>query len=82
MKSSPIGKRRRLYWHLCALAVLVLCIISLSPLVIPAGKIAPLVRGLPRALWAGIVIYWAVVVLTIIAARIHPDNGCDEGDTR
>jgi hypothetical protein len=72
-------KKKRLYWNLCSLAVVVLCILALSPLVLPPGQIEPAIASLPRALWAGILIYCGIVVLTIIAIRVDPDDETDEG---
>ena len=44
---------KNLYWKLCCAAVILLSILCFTPLVIPAHEYRPLLWGLPRTLWAG-----------------------------
>jgi len=57
-----------------------LCVISFTPLVIPAEKSTPMFLGVPRTLWAGLLVYVAMVVLTWIGTRVHPEADKDTGD--
>lgn len=70
--------RKPLAWRLCVLATVVLCILSYSPLVIPLDVSTPALWGLPRTLWMGILAYLAIVAVTFVATRVHPDLDDDE----
>ncbi|MCP9237623.1 hypothetical protein [Lewinella sp. JB7] len=61
-------------WRICCtLAVVILCL-AFSPLFIPAGQHAPLLLGLPYALWTGIALCVLMVVITYVATLVHPGN--------
>ena len=74
--------KNSLYWNLCILAMIILSIIALSPLVIPQGKFTPLVFGMPRTLWAGVVVYALMVLVTFIGTRVHPKSENSEGESK
>jgi hypothetical protein len=57
--------------------VVVLSVISFTPLVIPAGEFRPTLVGIPLTLWAGGLIAFALVFLTWVAGRVYPE--ADEG---
>lgn len=63
------------YWVWCKVAAILLTALSLSPLVIPAGVYKPMLLGMPYTLWAGFLATVALVLLTYIATRVHPDEG-------
>ena len=65
---------KTLYWRLCCLKVVMLSALAFTPLVIPAGQYEPMLAGVPLTLWAGIGIAVALVALTWIGTRVHPDN--------
>ena len=67
-------------WTGCSVGVIVLCILAFSPLMIPTGKSDPLLWGIPRTLWAGMLVYVVIVVLTFIGTRVHPDIREHRGD--
>ena len=62
------------YWRICCVAMLVLSIVTFTPLVIPKGKIEPILLGLPLTLWAGAAIAFMMVLLTIMGALLHPEE--------
>ena len=66
------------YWKLCCAGAILLAVLTLTPLVIPQGEMAPLLGGVPRTLWAGILIAIAFVVLTFIGSRVHPAMHTEE----
>ena len=66
-------KKHNLAWPLCIVGIVALCVVSFTPLVIPAGKSTPVFLGVPRTLWAGILVYAAMVLLTFIGTRVHPE---------
>ena len=68
-------------WKLCIAGMVALCVLSFTPLVIPAGQSTPMVLGVPRTLWLGILIYAAMVVLTWIGTRVHPEADQDTGES-
>ena len=65
---------RRLYWRLCCLVFVALSILSFTPLVIPPGITEPLFGNLPRTLWTGILIAFAMLILTLVGVFVHPDG--------
>lgn len=67
-----------IYWKLCCAGAILLAVLTLTPLVIPAGVATPLLGGVPRTLWAGILIAIAFVVLTFIGSRVHPAMNTEE----
>jgi len=71
---NPVRNAKTLYWRLCCLAVAVLSVVTFTPLVIPAGRYEPMLGGVPLTLWAGIGVAVALVVLTFIGTRVHPDD--------
>lgn len=75
-------EKNTLYWYICILAAVILTIITFTPLVIPKGVYRPLIGGLPRTLWVGIVVYICFVVVTYIATRVHPKSAITKGDTK
>lgn len=70
----PLEKTNTLYWRLCSLAVVLLCVLTFTPLVIPAGQYMPLLAGLPLTLWSGLLIAWVLVALTFIGVYVHPGD--------
>ena len=68
-------------WRLCVVATIVLCILSYTPLVIPSGVSTPTLWGLPRTLWLGLLIYLAIVAVTFVATRVHPDIDDEDRDS-
>jgi len=75
-------KKNKTAWTACSIGVVALCVLAFSPLVIPTGKSEPLLLGIPRTLWTGILVYVVIVVLTFIGTRIHPDIREHRGDSQ
>ncbi|NQV35397.1 MAG: hypothetical protein HQ515_22070 [Phycisphaeraceae bacterium] len=73
-------KKHNLAWTLCIVGIVTLCVLSFTPLVIPAHESTPMFLGVPRTLWLGILVYVAMVVLTWIGTRVHPEADKDTGD--
>ena len=48
---------------------------------IPSSVSTPTLWGLPRTLWLGLLIYLAIVAVTFVATRVHPDIDDEEGDS-
>lgn len=65
-------QKRRLYWRLCFGAVIVLSVLTFSPLVIPSGTYRPMLGGMPYTLWTGILLTVFLVGLTYGATRYYP----------
>ena len=70
---NPVQNTKTLYWRLCCLKVVMLSVLAFTPLVIPPGRYEPMLAGMPLTLWAGIGIACALVALTYVGARVHPD---------
>lgn len=71
-------EEKSLYWKLCIIGTVVLSILTFTPLVIPMGTYRPSIGGVPRPLWAGILIYVLLVVVTYIGTRVYPGSDDDE----
>ena len=71
-------KRNKRIWQICVIAVIFIIIITFSPLVVSPGKIKPFLFGLPYTLWVGILLTIALVVITLIAGNVLPND--EEGE--
>ncbi len=57
----------RIRWTIYGVVVLILSVISFTPLVIPYGVAEPYFLGLPRTLWAGLLISLSIYVILVLA---------------
>jgi len=71
-------KNNKRIWQLCVAAVIFIIILTFSPLVIAQGKIQPFLFGLPYTLWIGILLTVALVIITLIAGNVLPND--EEGE--
>lgn len=69
-----------LLWRLCCAGMVLLAIATFTPLVIPAGGHEPMLAGIPRTLWAGVLVSLAMVLLALIGAWVHPSRDKDGSD--
>ncbi|MEM8965869.1 MAG: hypothetical protein AAF223_00765 [Bacteroidota bacterium] len=76
MSSTP----NKTYWYLCVAAVVLLSVITFTPLVIPAGVYEPMLFGLPYTLWVTFLIMILFVVITYIGTRVHPGRNDEDAD--
>ncbi len=67
-------KNKKLIWKLCVAAVLLIIIITFSPLVIAKGKIEPFFFGMPYTLWMSALLTMILVAITFFAGKILPDE--------
>lgn len=75
--SNP--KKRRTLWRVCYTSVVLVSAAAFTPLVIPSGVIEPELLGMPRTLWAGIVVTGLLVLLTYAATRVYPPETDPDG---
>ncbi|MDN3686330.1 MULTISPECIES: hypothetical protein [Cyclobacterium] len=73
-------EKKRLYWKICCIAAIFLCILTFTPLVIPQGIATPELAGVPYSLWTSFIITVLLVVLTYIGTRVHPGMQNEEED--
>ena len=66
--------KQKMYWRICVTAVVVIIVITFSPLIIAPGKINPSVFGLPFTLWTSILTTIALVVFTYLGGRVSPND--------
>ena len=76
-----MNKRKLKYWRICTLLVIILIIVTYTPLIIPSGVYKPMIMGIPYSLWTGFLITIALVVLTYIGSRVHQGNDDEEGES-
>lgn len=65
---------QRTLWRLSVAAVVLLSVITFTPLVLPLGSRRPFVLGMPYTLWTGILVTVAFVGLTYVATQVYPPN--------
>ncbi|MFB6272937.1 MAG: hypothetical protein ABEL51_08605 [Salinibacter sp.] len=65
---------QRTLWRLTVAAVVLLSVITFTPLVLPLGSYQPWVLGMPYTLWTGILVTVAFVGLTYVATQVYPPN--------
>jgi len=73
-------KKRKKYWTLCVVLVMVLMVLAYTPLMIPNGVYKPMILGIPYTLWTSFLITVILVALTYIGARVHPGSDEEEED--
>lgn len=61
-------------WRVLAVIVTILAALAFTPLVIPYGVAEPYVFGLPRTLWAGMLISILIYLMLIIAMITSKDE--------
>lgn len=54
--------------------MLLLSLLTFTPLIIPAGKIDPMLFGIPYTLWLGMLIAALMILITVLATFVHPDR--------
>lgn len=62
-------------WKIFWTIVLVLAALSFTPLVIPYGTSEPFLLGLPRTLWAGMLISILIYIVLIMVMITSKDEG-------
>ena len=73
-------KKRKLIWTLCQLGVVLVSIVTFTPLVIPQNTYLPELFGLPYTLWMGMLLSFCFTCLIFIGIKVHPGaskNGKD-----
>ncbi len=66
-------------WRLCCAGAILLSVITFTPLVIRPGQIEPRLFGLPHTLWAGMLVAFGLVLLTLVGSLVHPARHEEEG---
>jgi hypothetical protein len=73
-----MNKRKTRYWRICTALVVLLVIITYTPLIIPGGVYKPMVLGIPYTLWTSFLITAALVLITYIGSKVHPGKDEEE----
>lgn len=66
--------RRSFLWKFICAIVIAISSFTFTPIVLAPGVFHPAFLGLPRTLWIGIVIVFALIALTIVGGLVHPAN--------
>lgn len=64
-------------WKICCGAVIVVAILTFTPVITPAGRYQPKLMGMPYTLWMGILQAIILVVITYVGTRVHPGRKND-----
>lgn len=67
-ESDPLLIKRLKIWTATIWAFFVTALITFSPLIIPKGVSEPFILGLPRTIWAGLMVSVIFLIITAIAA--------------
>lgn len=67
-------KYNKKLWRIYVATVILIVVITFSPLIITPGKIKPALLGLPFTLWTTILTTIALVVLTYLGGRVSPND--------
>ncbi|MFO7670310.1 MAG: hypothetical protein R6W31_11680 [Bacteroidales bacterium] len=73
--------RKKRYWIICMILVVVLIVTAYTPLMIPHGVYKPMILGIPYSLWTSFLITVALVVITYIGGKVHPGSDEEEGES-
>ena len=58
--------------------MIILVIITYTPIIIPGGVYKPMVLGIPYSLWTSMLITATLVLITYIGSKVHPGNDEEE----
>lgn len=64
-------------WKICCGAVILVAILTFTPVVTPVGRYQPKLMGMPYTLWVGILQAIILVAITFVGTRIHPGRKND-----
>ena len=71
-------KNNKFLWRCCVIAVVVIIVITYSPLVIRTGKVDPFLLGMPYTLWLSMLQTILVVIMVYIGGIVMPND--EEGE--
>lgn len=71
---QKINKRKN--WRILRTIVIILCLLTFSPIIIPDGVFKPELLGVPYSLWTSFLITVILVFLTYLGTKMH--FGIDE----
>ncbi len=63
---------RKTIWTLCRVAVLILVILTFTPLFTPQNQADPFLWGMPYTLWMGLILSFLLLALTVLGSLVHP----------
>lgn len=66
-----------LAWKLCCIGIILLSIMTFTPLVIPAHQSDPTLGGVPYTLWAGIATAVVMMLVNFIGTLVYPGKEND-----
>lgn len=61
-----------LIWYLCCIGIILLSVLTFTPLVIPAYQADPAWYGIPYTLWTGIAMAVLIMLVNVVAALCYP----------
>lgn len=69
-----MNKKKNTRWRITYIIAILLAMITFTPLVIPYNQFRPMIGNIPYTLWVGILVYIALVILTLIGTKVYPDK--------
>jgi len=64
-------KRKKIPWYLSCTVMIVLSVLTFTPVITPAHTYKPMLMGIPYTLWTGFLLTVALVLITYIGASVH-----------
>lgn len=61
-------------WLLCKILFAVLILLTFSPLVVSEAEARPLLLGMPRTLWGGLLVSLGFIIITLVGAFVINDK--------
>ena len=72
--------KNTIYWRLSVIGAVIVSALSFSPFIIPMNRFDPIVLGMPRALWGGILTAFLLVLLTYLGTRYYMADENEVGE--
>ncbi len=70
---------KSIIWKICCISVLIIAVLTFTPLITPDHKIEPKFLGMPYTLWVSILTTFILLIIIIIGSLVHP--GANEKKT-
>ncbi len=69
---------KKTIWKICCITVVIMAILTFTPLVTPVGRTGPEVMGVPYTMWVGFLQTVILVLITWVGTKVHPGFSDEE----
>ena len=71
-------RRRMTMWRICCALVIALSVLTFTPVVLSRNEYLPMLFGLPRTLWTGILIAFLIIVVTFVGGFVRQGHESED----